>query len=216
MNKYDQIQKKLVEKCEKVHEAGMRHSGLSGTIVENLLIKELNGNIKKFNFDRGVIKFCKKKGRNLREKTLHKQYDVIIYKGESANKFGDNVVVNIDHVKGVVEVKKWACSGNLKMGNSVYKRIKESSKLLKKESKRKIPVFFVAFRFHDKKKGKEGWSDSIKKFSTQNVYCFFGEYSKSGGYKYPWEEGERWDKFSQKSGYGGEFQKLVKKIKNLR
>jgi len=45
MENFNEIQKELVEFSERIHEVGIRHTGLSGTICENLLIKALRNSI---------------------------------------------------------------------------------------------------------------------------------------------------------------------------
>src|SRR3989442_789656 len=107
---FNETQKWLVEKSERVHEAGIRHKGLSGTICEDLLMEKLRISIPELNFGGGIVKFGNPevKGAKLREENLSSQIDIIIYHEQPAFELEKSVVVKISNVKGIIEVKKWA------------------------------------------------------------------------------------------------------------
>lgn len=221
MEEHNRIQKKLVEDCETVHKIGIRHSGLSGSICENLLLKQLRKSIPELNFDRGIIKCCnpKSKGHDIKnDGDLSGQIDIIIYNGNHLRKIEDVVVVHKDNVFGAIEVKKWTQPSMLKSKNSVYKKISNTKKLLKNE----VPLFFVTFRYHDRVKDETNWFKKIEHFSTKYAYCFYGNWRHfKGESRYPWEkdnppeEIKKWDNFEEDCPYHGQYNQLVDDIKEL-
>lgn len=201
MRNYDKDQLRLVNKSERAHEAGLRHSGISGDICESLLIKILRKLIPSFNFGKGQMITKNLEGAYLKKEDLSKQIDIIIFKGKPKKKIGDFVAVFQEKVQGIMEVKKWA-----------YPKMLERNKKLKEILKiKKFPVFFVAFRFHDRKNKKINWDQKIKKLRLKNHYCFSGNYSRKRNKNlYPWQEKEH-----PSIKYFGEFKKLIRDIKNL-
>ena len=218
MENFNEIQKELVEFSERIHEVGIRHTGLSGTICENLLIKALRNSIPELNFDMGIMKFCDYKlvGRDIdKKKDLSSQMDIIIYDGKPIKKIDETAIIHISQVLGVVEVKKWSSPKMFELNSKFIKKILGLKKLLKEKLNHEIPIFFVTFRFHDKMKS-ENWFSIIKNIPI-NAYCLFGTFSKSPEdkkYCYPWEE-LNWNNF-EKNDYSNQFQKLVDEINNLR
>jgi len=213
-NSCDTTQKQLVEKAERAHYEGIRHTGLSGTVCEDLLIEALRSSLEvtRLNFDRGVIKFASKEAKgNELNGLMSPQMDIIVYKGEPTYKTMSQVVVQGDQVKGVIEVKKWA---NLKtMRESVKEKIVKVRDLLNQNLEHNVPMFFVTFRYHDRGSF-HNWVSAMKSFSTPHAYCFSGNFSSRGGVNlYPWEE-SWWNDFEHYP-YRGQYGQLVRDVTML-
>lgn len=203
---FDKRQKELVEFCERVHEIGIRHTGLSGSLCEDALLRYLRKDIPEMQFYKGHIKKSDLIGKP------YPQLDIIICKNnyvpnKKLKRISDVInIVPIEHVKGVIEVKKWAYP---KMVGS----INTSFKMLRREIGTSMPCFFVTFRFHDSKKNKaRNWDHVRAKFKHVDPYCFFGQYSTEAKNLYPWEEG-CWKNFSRDCRYSGQYARLVQNIK---
>jgi len=216
MKSYNVIQKELINKSEKAHFEGIRHKGLSGTICENLLIKALRENIPGVNFDRGVIKFCSPelKGKNIRKGDISSQIDIIIYRGKPLFEIEGNVVVHISQVFGVIEVKKWTYPSTIKSDGPVVRSINKIKRQLSDKTNRKIHIFFVTYRFSDRRNKNITWFTEKDKIPIENKYCFFGSFSTKKGWAiYPPEDPE-WTNL-EKGPYSSQFEKLVEDIKKL-
>lgn len=200
---YNQIQKSLVRLCEQAHEAGIRHSGLSGTLCENILIEELRKIFPKLNFNRGVIKFG--------PENFSTQMDIVVYRGRPEFQVGGSAVISAKQVLATIEVKKWIYP---KMLEELRGWVARTEAGFHKNSRRKIPIFLVTFRSHDRRNGLN-WFKATKNFPTPYRYCFFGGFSHVNKRNlYPWEEAI-WNKF-QDSPYSGQFEKLINDIKKLK
>jgi len=209
MNKYNQIQKKFIELPERAHYQGIRHRGLTGTACEDLLIRALKKEVPALSFNRGVIKLNRKEsvGRQINSRQdLSSQIDVIIYKGKPLHKLESSVIVHVDQVLGVIELKKWVYPRTLP---SIYDKLQEEGAKINQKAKKKIALFLVVFRLGDKTIAGDKLV-YIQKY--KNLYCFYG------GGAYPWQEKERWAKFYDKNRnpYLGQFQSLLKAIGNLK
>jgi hypothetical protein len=210
MEDYNQTQKNLVENAERAHFYGIRHKGLSGTVCEDLLIEALRQSIPSVQFDRGVINFGGRKPANdepVKSSDLSKQIDIIIYRGQNLYKIAGVAVVHIDDVLGVIESTKWGTQKKID-GLAVLER------RLTQESARDIGAFFVAFRFHDRKRG-DNWFVRIKHLPRSiRGYCFAGEYGRHKGKNlYPWQES--WAENFADCPYAGQYQKFVEAIEEL-
>lgn len=217
MDRYNQIQKDLVRICEEAHYHGLRHKGLSGTICEDALMGQLRLAAPEFKFDRGVIKFGKNIGEDLDVEDLTTQIDIIIYKGNPIYESQKHVVVNASDVLGVIEVKKWSHPKKLKPEEKMTINLLEIKKQFKDKLNKNLGLFFVSFRFHDRKIKDVGWFTESEQLPF-NAYCFFGTYSSvRGRNNYPWEEGERWEKFDDilLNPYSGQFANLVEQVAKL-
>jgi len=212
---FNVVQKELVEKCERAHFEGTRHTGLSGTLCEDLLIRTLETVVPKLNFGRGVIKFGDPiaKGEHLSgKKDLSTQIDIIIYRGEPLFELEKSIVVPIDQVLGVIEVKKWLYPVGLFRAKSVLENLERQIKSISSGTGKNIVFFLVAFRFHDRNRGAT-WFSEVREYSGK-CYCFFGNYSRHNGkILYPWEE-NIWQNFED-SPYAGQFEKLANDVMKL-
>jgi len=140
--------------------------------------------------------------------------DVIIYKGKPIFTTEGNVVVHIRDVLGVIEVKKWTHPKMLVKNSKLNKNIKNLQLILSRYSDKKIPLFFVTFRFHDRITNSNNWFNNKKDLSAQYAYCFFGAFSRDRNRNiYPWEE-HRWKNF-EKDPYASQFKQLVNDITAL-
>lgn len=212
MTDFNEVQKRLLKVSELAHFHGLRHKGLSGTICEDLLLRMLRKSVPELKFDRGVIKFGDRSmcGEELKANDLSTQLDVIIYRGRPLYRSAGDAVVHIDDVKGVLEIKKWAFP---KMLSQVGRKVRKMRSRFQKRSGRRIRIFFVAFRFHDRHRPLN-WSLHAKKLQTSNAFCFSGHYSRvNGANLYPWEE-SWWGKFDAYP-YAGQYERLVKSIRSL-
>jgi hypothetical protein len=212
---HDDIQKRLVRDAENAHHRGLRHKGLSGAVCEDLLMKQLRRSIHSLRFDRGVIKFGDPDavGDGIADGAISPQMDVIIYNGRPKSRTFSEVVVPVSQVRVVIEVKKW---GSPKMMTETLKReLSRIQEQPKRNSRRSVPLFFVAFRYQERKKGFKSWKVARKQFSTPYAYAFAGTYSHSGKRNlYPWEE--KWWKHFGKYDYRGQYERLVKDISRVK
>lgn len=215
MNKFNSQQKKLVEFVEKVHETGIRHGGLSGTLCEDYLITSIINNIDQLSFCRGQIILPS----NNREVISSPQFDIIIYdKAYKTNIIADYLpwsltnAIPLKYVKGVIEVKKWS-SGKMFDWNS---GVNASIRNFRKNVSNSLPYFFVSYRVFDRHDVTlKTWYELTRKLQTKYAYCFFGQFTRNkeeSCNRYPWQE-EGWDVF--KTIYDGQYQKLIKDIKLL-
>ncbi len=215
MEESNKIQRDLIEQSERPHFEGLRHAGLSGTICENALIKALKKSVPSLNFNRGMIKFCKKDlvGAGLKGGDLSTQIDIIIYKGEPLYRTVDDyVIVHISNVLGVVEVKKWSYP---KMIEVIKNSLGEMKDKLISLGFPNIEMFFVSFRFHDRKKTPQSWFSQITSIPDFiHSYCFAGGFLAKGGINnYPWQE-TWWDDFDNYR-YAGQYAKLIRNIERF-
>lgn len=224
MNKYNITQKNLVYKAELAHAGGLRHSGLSGTVCEDLLAKDLRKNFSNLNFDRGIIKFGNPDvvGANLRSSDLSSQFDVIIYKGKPLYKEAGSVVVHFKDVVGIIEVKKWM---TLKMFAELCNDFTIISDNFRAKAKKGLKIFLVAFRCHDgggnrdrrmkKRDGFRWWTKNSKIFDKICFpICFSGSYTRKNKVNlYPQEED--WFVDFENYEYAGQYEKLIGFIKKI-
>lgn len=188
------------------HEYGIRHSGLSGTLIEDQFISYLRKDIKKFKFFNGHIS---------KDGEFSNQYDVIICKKHFAEdkrykKFNKYInVIPLRFVVGVIEIKKWTSDDFFKVGGKLA-TAKENLESFAKA----VPYFFVAVRIHDNNCGGKFYPGNRP--PNDNCYFFFGD-GTSGGRKssvYPWLD-PGWADFENKCPYKGEYERLVETIKQL-
>lgn len=208
MDRFKQIQKDLVEKCERAHEAGIRQAGLVGTVCEDSLVDALQKDIPELNFGRGVIKLGnpEKIGSSLVSKDLSTQLDIVIYRGPPRITIANCVVVLKNQAVGIIEVKKWQDPKTIVSTNEYLEK-------LRKKVGSGIPVFLVAFRFKDRVKHRN-WFTETGSYDRNWHYCFFGRYSRRNSRDlYPWEE-DSWSNFE--NDYAGEYKRLVNSIKKLK
>jgi hypothetical protein len=96
------VQDNIVDFSEKLHKLGLRHSGLSGQLCEQLLKRELAKDTS-LKFTTGQIVFG--------DGESSPQIDLIIHQKTIENEISgiskDLNVVPLDDVVGVIEVKKW-------------------------------------------------------------------------------------------------------------
>lgn len=210
---FNATQQSLIKQAELAHANGLRHSGLSGTICEDLLIRSLKKSLPNLNFSRGIIKFGDRNiiGADLKKDNLSTQFDVIVYKNQPIYQEAENVVVSSDDVLAVIEVKKWI---TLKMFGDLNANIGDILKNYRIKTKKDIAFFLVAFRCHDRHKGFAWWQEHVKILPTKFSFCFSGNYSSEDGRNlYPHEE-KWWNDFGNYS-YAGQYEKLVVCIKDL-
>lgn len=170
----NEVQKELVELCERAHESGFRHPGISGTICEKILIEQLKKEFPHLNFGTGVVLLSKEKGHKLKKSDYSSQIDIIVYKGNPEYEQTGFVAVHVENVFLVLEVKKWALYGD--KGLSGYKK-----KIGEIREKIEKPILFVAFRFHGKTEKK--LKNTLEEIAD-GVYVF-SSWSKNN--RYPWE-----------------------------
>ena len=214
MNTFNKTQKWLIEQCERTHEARFHHTGLSGTICENLLTGVLRRDVPELSFDRGIISFGADSSRGIvNNKELSPQLDIIIYRGKPITQIGGHVIVHESKAKGIIEVKKWLYSHSLLPAQKQLKRIKNLTDRFSK-TKNVIELFLVTFRFHDRINIKRNWFTETKNFGIKNHYCFSGRFSTIKGVNlYPWQE-MWWNDFETYP-YAGQYEKLIRDIKKL-
>lgn len=213
MNRWNRIQSKLVRRSEEPHFHGLRHKGLSGTICEDLLIKELRRAIPALRFDRGVVKFVNPtiRGNELKAEDLSSQFDIIIYRGKPVYHSAANAVIYAGNVLGVIEVKKWAYAEMLLV---IRRDLVGLAELFTKKTGHRIPSFFVAFRYHDGQRGLRSWNLVRRQLPTKYTFAFSGHYSRQEGQNlYPWME--RWWKHFESYVYANQYERLVSAIQNL-
>ncbi|MCK4540450.1 hypothetical protein KAU09_04840 [Candidatus Parcubacteria bacterium] len=213
MDKYNSIQKKLVELCERPHYCGIRHPSLSGTICEDLLIGYLRDLISGLKFNRGVVSFAdkNKRGVELKKEDFSTQQDIIVYRGQPIWYIERIAIVHISQVVCVIEVKKWTTPNALRLESKQGKKLARVKQQFDKYS---VPSFYVTYRFHDRLHNGVSWESESKKFFIDNAYCFFGKYTAQGNRnRYPWEE-SGWNDFNTPC--RGQFEKLVNDIKKLK
>lgn len=217
MDKFNSIQKELVKVCEEAHYYGLRHKGISGTICEDELIHRLRDLLPEFNFNRGVIKFSDKQGDDLKTDDLSTQIDIIIYKGDPDYYSNGQMVIRASNIVGVIEVKKWLYPKKLKKEEKLTQNLLDLQRQFNERINRDVTIFIVTYRFHDRKIKKIDW------FSERNIlpfdsFCFFGTFTSANGKNnYPWEEGDRWEKFDDFmfNPYAGQLEKLIKSIAKI-
>ncbi len=136
-NFWNKIQADLVIVCEKPHEYGIRHKGLSGFIVEQFLMEQLRKIFPVVNFDIGIIANTEEKIVNFEsdDKRLSNQIDIICYHGEPERRMFDVIIVPTRKVLAVIEVKKKIIEKELP---KIFKKVKQ---FLPKEK-----MIFVGFR----------------------------------------------------------------------
>jgi hypothetical protein len=213
MNEFDRIQKQLIYKAERAHFEGLQHKGLAGTVCEDLLIKALRRSLRSsgLKFSRGVIKFATAsvRGKKLDRALLSPQMDTIVYKGRPSYETRSQVVVPISGVKAVIEIKKWAHSKMMR--DSLQAKAARIEAQLSRKSGRKVPFFFVTFRYKDGGKIRN-WRSNLP---TRYSYCFSGPFSsKSGNNLYPWQE-KWWNNFEHYR-YRGQYKKLVRAFSQVK
>ena len=215
MNTYNKTQMWLVEMCERAHEAGFRHTGLSGTICENLLTEALRKDIPGFSFDRGIISFATNPLHSIpKSEELSSQLDIIIYTGKPLANIGEHVIVHGSQVKGIIEVKKWLYPHSLHHAQAQLEQTKKLADQLSK-TKHTIVPFLVTFRFHDRQIIKRNWFTETETFEIKNRYCFSGNFSTIKKINlYPWQE-KWWNDFDSYP-YAGQYEKLIEDIKKLK
>lgn len=213
-NYYNQTQKQIVELCEKANYYGIRHKGLSGTVCEDVLTNALKRDVADFKFGRGVIKFSKNLGADIKTKNdLSPQIDILIYKGEPIINIHNTVVVDISQVAGIIEVKKWLFPKNMSRAQETIGKLKLLIEELKNKTSKEVKIFLVAIRFHDRFTIDVNFFSELKKYPASNTYCFYSHYSKdvNGKILFPWEDKD-WDNFNE-SMYAKQYEKLVNDIR---
>lgn len=207
MTKYNQIQKQLVETCERLHYNGIRHKGLSGTACEDLLILELRKHFPELKCNRGVIKFKDTSfGADLHDGDISTQLDIIIYKNKELYESCESVVVHTSNVVAVIEVKKWIKPTKNPAAQGLIDNLEKVKKSIPS-----IPLLLVSFRVSCRRDDKN-WYQEVKGYNNGDVYCFSGTYTVDKGVaKYPWEEKD-WNDF-ENTPYANQFEKLINDIK---
>lgn len=209
MKDFNKIQKRLVEESELLHYHGVRHTGLSGTTCEDLLLKELRKLVPEINFGRGVIKLKNDIfGSDLKIRHLSTQMDIIIYKNKPIFNSGSVIVVEPSNVLGIIEVKKWLHPTDNHRAKSLIDGLNNVKKVIPN-----VPIFLVGFRVYCKRADND-WFEKVKTYPTKFIYAFDGKYTASGGVvRYPWEE-DNWQNFDD-TPYSNQLQKLVNDIHGL-
>lgn len=213
---YNATQKWLVENCERMHEAGIRHTGLSGNICEDMLMEKLRLSIPDLKFSRGVIKlgFHKQDNAWVESEDLSTQIDVIVYAGEPDYELEGCVVIPLSKTRGIIEVKKWSTPKMLRPEESVASKLMVLKREFAAKSTVQIPVLFVTYRFHDRSTKDVNWFTESKGFPADRSYCFYGGLARNEKRNlYPWEE-STWGSFNE-CPYAGQYEKLVSVIRAL-
>jgi hypothetical protein len=193
----------LVEFSEKIYHLGLRHTGINGSLYEDLFIKILREELPKFDFYKGQIKG---------EIKPSPQYDILICKKDTPQidfLREVNPLVNIVDAKncyGVIELKKWAYPKMINETGEIqnaYYHFKILHPTLK--------YFFVALRFKDRKKGSTNWNNLKIGLNVDGKFCFFGRTEHSDQEWLPWTE----KLIKKHENYDFEFEKLIEMISNL-
>jgi hypothetical protein len=195
----------LVEFSEKIYHSGLRHTGINGSLYEDILIKFLREDIPQFDFFKGQIK---------NDSNSSSQYDIMICKkGTPQNSYLKDVnhYINIIERKnclGVIELKKWAYPKMLSRDGVI-----QSAYYSFKKDYPELRYFFVTLRFKDRKKNIEKtWSILKQELTIDGKFCFFGRTDpKDMEWKTPWNE----EIIKKHEAYDGEYENLLKAIINI-
>jgi len=196
-------QVEIVEFSEKIYHLGLRHSGINGSLYEDLFIQILREELPQFDFYKGQIKF---------EEKSSPQYDIIICrKGTPQIDFLYKVnplinIVDIENCYGVIELKKWAFPKMIKENGEIQSAYNHFKVLHPK-----LKYFFVALRFKDRKKGDSNWNSLKSQLNVDGKFCFFGRTEHSNKEWLPWSQ----DLIKKHEAYNGEFENLIKHITNV-
>ena len=189
-----QVQDGIVDFSERLHKLGLRHSGLSGQLCEQLLKREL---VKDTHLQYTTGQIILDNGKS------SPQIDLIMHQTRIENAIcsisKDINVVPLHDVVGVVEVKKWTFP---KMAASIA----ESMAAIQKSIGWDIPLFHVSIR-HKDRHSFQNWESFREGLTGIHCFCFYGAYhSKNGKAIYPFEETERG------LSYNGQYEALVRSI----
>ena len=185
------VQNEIVDYSERLHKLGLRHSGLSGQLCEQLLKRELTKDTQLF-YTTGQVTSGNRKSSP--------QIDLVIHKKPIHNEITKlskdvNVVPRYD-VVGIIEVKKWTFP---KMALDIAKKMT----VIRRYVKADIPLIHVSIRHKDRHTFVK-WEDFERNMKGIQCFCFYGTYrSKNGKAIYPFEEKERG------KSYDGQYEALV-------
>lgn len=167
MSIYDHLQMDLVVRCEKPHEFGLRHRGISGDICNKLLRDFLGQEFPRLSFDTGVTTPREKKGDwfPAASEELSPHCDIICYIGPPFEQIYDYIVVPLKFVLFTIEVKKWVWPLDLRDPERGYNKQVQGVRQFTGK-----PIGLVCYRHEGKYQDlmKNSVADATFLFSTQS------------------------------------------------
>jgi hypothetical protein len=186
-------QTELVINCEKPHEYGLRHPGISGNICTWMLRDFLRTQFPHFNIDEGIVS-----RENSRKWATSDDYspqiDIMIYSNDPLVRLHNYVVVPKNKIICGIEVKKWLSTHEVSKPN--FKVNNQLNKIKKFTEK---PTYLVSYRISSDE-------STIKMKSTADETFLFSKNCKG----YP-DYYEKLNKIIIK----GELKRLVETISSL-
>jgi len=212
MDKYNQDQLGLVDKCEEAWYYGLRHAGISGEIAEALLTEYLRKKFPKLYFFKGIVKEKDLVGRELRKAGTHrKQIDIIASKSKPDYENAGFGVTTKDKVLCCIEVKKWVAPKDFTGIRQSKENQPHNKQILRIKKEIGKPVIYVGFRYHNRIRNPNSLSmENIKKLSKADATFILSGKTKAA----PREIG--WPEQLEKALYSGELERLVNYISKLK
>ncbi|TRX34976.1 hypothetical protein FNW52_12605 [Flavobacterium sp. ZT3R18] len=195
----------LVEFSEKIYHSGLRHTGMNGSLYEDIFIQFLREDLPQFAFFKGQI---------VHENITSLQYDIMICKKETPHeeflrKVNPYVnIVNRKNCLGVIELKKWSFPKMI-LSDGVI----QNSYTSFKNSFPELKYFFVSLRFKDRKNDlQKTWINLKTQLNTDGNFCFFGRTEpKDEEWLFPW----RTEIINKHEAYFGEYENLIQTISDI-